>query len=225
MAPKIKKKGKKSRSASGSMSDSPDVRPKADPIPPPTEPGPPQPSHQENLKAVLTGERVDMETKEFLGERLSAKIFDHLTTHEIRDLKTVFDAFANKKGHISAHNIKKAFRALGFKMTAEQAAAMVADIDLDRSGTIDFDEFLQFIIDKQGTARDVQVEISQGFRMFDYDGTGHLTLENLKRACKDAGVKFTDLELREMIEEADRNGDNMVDLEEFTSIMLKTNLF
>ncbi len=61
--------------------------------------------------------------------------------------------------------------------------------------------------------------------LYSTDNTGHITLDNLKRACKDAGVKFTDAELRDMIDEADRNGDNMVDLEEFTSIMLKTNLF
>ena len=46
-----------------------------------------------------------------------------------------------------------------------------------------------------------------------------------KKACKEAGVKFTEQELRDMIEEADRNGDNMVNLEEFTNVMLKTNLF
>ena len=57
------------------------------------------------------------------------------------------------------------------------------------------------------------------------DGTGQISLDNLKRACKEAGVKFTEQELRDMIEEADRNGNNMVDLEEFTNIMLKTNLF
>ena len=54
--------------------------------------------HVFQLKAVLTGEKVDLDTKEFLGERIAAKVFEQLTTHEIRDLKTVFDAFANKRG-------------------------------------------------------------------------------------------------------------------------------
>jgi len=38
-------------------------------------------------------------------------------------------------------------------------------------------------------------------------------------------VKFKKQELQEMIEEADTNGDGMVDQEEFISIMLETNLF
>ena len=47
---------------------------------------------------------------------------------------TIPDYVISYCSHIAAHNIKRAFRALGFKMTPEQAAAMVADIDLDRSG-------------------------------------------------------------------------------------------
>ncbi|XP_071806095.1 uncharacterized protein [Asterias amurensis] len=182
-------------------------------------------SYQEKLKSVLTGEKVDLNTKEFLGAKISAKAFQQLTPHEIRDLKTVFDAFADSDGMIKADAVRNTMRALGFKLTKQQARAMVADMDLDRSGTIDFSEFLEFIIDRQGTARDAFAEIQQGFRMFDYEGTGRITLDNLKKACKEAGVKFTEQELRDMIEEADRNGDNEVDLQEFTNVMLKTNLF
>ena len=39
------------------------------------------------------------------------------------------------------------------------------------------------------------------------------------------GVKLNEQELNEMIQEADKNGDNEVDQEEFVNIMLKTNLF
>ena len=48
---------------------------------------------------------------------------------------------------------------------------------------------------------------------------------DLKRAAKQAGVKFTDKEVWEMIEEADMNGDRMVNQDEFIQIMLQTNLF
>ncbi|KAJ8021833.1 Caltractin [Holothuria leucospilota] len=195
-----------------------------DPIPP-IPLGLPEPSHRESLKALLTGEQVDLNTKEFMGCRIATRVFDHLTTHEIRDLKTVFDAFADRRGQIKADSVRRAMRALGFKVNKQEAKEMVADMDLDKNGTIDFSEFLQFIIDRQGTARDVQAEICQGFKMMDYDGTGKLSLENLKRACKEAGVQFSETDVRDMLEEADRNGDNVVDLEEFTAVMLKTNLF
>ena len=39
------------------------------------------------------------------------------------------------------------------------------------------------------------------------------------------GVKLNEQELKEMIQEADKDGDNEVDQEEFVNIMLKTNLF
>lgn len=44
-------------------------------------------------------------------------------------------------------------------------------------------------------------------------------------ACEEAGIKFTQRELEEMIEEADINGDGRVDQSEFIRIMLQTNLF
>jgi len=39
------------------------------------------------------------------------------------------------------------------------------------------------------------------------------------------GVKLNEQELKEMIHEADKDGDNQIDQEEFVNIMLKTNLF
>ena len=39
------------------------------------------------------------------------------------------------------------------------------------------------------------------------------------------GLKFSKQELEEMMIEADINGDGLIDKEEFTKIMLQTNLF
>ena len=50
-------------------------------------------------------------------------------------------------------------------------------------------------------------------------------MDNLKKACEEAGIKFTQRELEEMIEEADINGDGKIDQSEFIRIMLQTNLF
>lgn len=57
------------------------------------------------------------------------------------------------------------------------------------------------------------------------DKSGSISLDNLKMACEEAGIKFTQKELEEMIEEADINGDGRVDQSEFIRIMLQTNLF
>ena len=61
--------------------------------------------------------------------------------------------------------------------------------------------------------------------VFVSDGSGHICLEKLRRACTSAGIKFTQRELEEMMEEADVNGDGRVDQSEFIRIMLQTNLF
>ncbi|XP_070561996.1 uncharacterized protein [Ptychodera flava] len=216
------KKKKKSKSKRSTASDTP--RGPTDPIPA-LPPGPPRPTHHESIRAILHNTKVEVNEKDYLGMKISSKVLDQLTPQEIRDLKAVYDAFSNRKGKIDVDSLRRAMRALGFKITKQEAREMIHDVDLERSGYVDFNEFLEFVIQRQGSARDIHDEIRQGFHMFDYDNTGGITLENLKLACKEAGVKLSEQELKGMIEEADVDGDNIVSEEEFINIMLKTNLF
>lgn len=89
---------------------------------------------------------------------------------------------------------------------------------------VDFEEFLQMMTAKMGE-RDSREEIMKAFKLFDDDNTGVITLKNLKRVAKELGENLTDEELQEMIDEADRNGDGVIDEEEFHRIMKKTSLF
>jgi len=54
---------------------------------------------------------------------------------------------------------------------------------------------------------------------------GKITFKNLKRVAKELGENLTDEELQEMIDEADRDGDGEINLDEFLRIMKKTNLY
>lgn len=74
-------------------------------------------------------------------------------------------------------------------------------------------------------ARDPMEEIAKAFRMFDDDASGSITFKDVKRVIKELGEPITDEEVEQMIDEADRNGDGEVDLEEFARVMRKTTLF
>lgn len=164
--------------------------------------------------------------RRFMKGRVTTRAYEQLTPQEIRDLKLVFDVFdTDNSGSIDARELRKAMKALGFKISKESIEDMIADLDIDKSGSIEFDEFLEFIIARQGDGRDVHNEIVQGFKMFDTDKTGKISLNNLKQVSRLCGVKLNEQELKEMIQEADKDGDNEVDQEEFVSMMLKTNLF
>eukprot|EP00966_Prymnesium_polylepis_P051026 1181287-Prymnesium_polylepis.1 len=72
---------------------------------------------------------------------------------------------------------------------------MIADIDKDGSGTIDFDEFLQMMTAKM-SEKDSREEILKAFRLFDDDETGKISFKNLKRVAKELGENMTDEELQ-----------------------------
>lgn len=127
-------------------------------------------------------------------------------------------------GTIDAKELKVAMRALGFDATKEEIRKLISQIDTDKSGTVNFSEFLTMMTTKMGE-RDSREEIIKAFRLFDDDETGKISFRNLKRVAMELGETISDEELQEMIDEADRDGDGEVSQEEFIRIMEKTNLF
>jgi len=212
---KGKKKGKKDKK--GAVAAKPTDPFVTNEIPSPLKPG-------EKLIKLLTTHPADV--RDIHGVKVSTRILEQMTPQEVRDLRAVFEIFdTDSDGLIGAPELKKAMRTLGFKLTREEVQQVIADVSQKGRGALDFNEFLETVIDRQGDTRDIYDEILQGFKMFDYDSSGQISLENLRQACGEAGIKFTQKELEEMVEEADVNGDGAVDQSEFIRIMLQTNLF
>ena len=148
-----------------------------------------------------------------------------VTEEQKQEIKEAFDLFdTDGSGSRDAKELKVAMRALGFEPKKEEVRRMIAEVDKDGSGTIEFPEFLDMMATKMAE-RDPREEILKAFRLFDDDETGKISFKNLKRVARELGENMTDEELMEMIEEADRDGDGEINEEEFLRIMKKTNLF
>jgi hypothetical protein len=55
--------------------------------------------------------------------------------------------------------------------------------------------------------RDSKEEIAKVFALFDHEGSGKISFRDLKRVINELGENISEDEMKEMIEEADRDGD------------------
>merc|ERR1719451_82614 len=144
-----------------------------------------------------------------------------LTEDEIDEIREAFNLFdTDGSGMIDPKELKVAMQSLGFESKNPTIYQMIADLDKDGAGHIDFEEFLDAITSKLGD-KETKSGISKIFALFDDDKTGTISLKNLKRVAKELGETMTDEELREMIERADSDGDGEISVADFYTIMTK----
>lgn len=98
---------------------------------------------------------------------------------------------------------------------------IMENIDLDKDGKIDYLEFIQAAIDHKALLNKQNIEMM--FDMFDQNKDGKISCVELKsvfsKCCEDG-----DKTAREIMNEVDRNRDNIISYEEFNdalTIMLK----
>merc|ERR1712048_1321890 len=156
--------------------------------------------------------------------RKSAKKKGGLTEEQMEEIREAFGLFdADASGMIDVRELKAAMRALGFEVKNEELKKMVSDVDNDGNGTMEFTEFLSMMTGKMGE-KDSREDIEKVFKLFDDDNT-KISFRNLARVAEELGENIDDEELQDMINQADRDGDGEINLDEFYRIMKKKGNF
>lgn len=75
---------------------------------------------------------------------------------------------------------------LGNTISKERINVIISSVDADGSGTIDFDEFLDLMSDPRFNDP-TKDEHRQAFEMFDKDGSGHISIAELKDVFRSLG--------------------------------------
>lgn len=145
-----------------------------------------------------------------------------LDEEAMEEVKEAFNLFDTEgKGSIDVRELKAAFRALGFQVKKVEIRQMFIDMDKDLSSAlVSYDDFVEMVTPRMQN-RDSREEIMKVFALFDDDNTGAISFKNLKRVAMELGENLTDEELQEMIDEADRDGDGVINEEEFYRVMRK----
>jgi calcium-dependent protein kinase len=147
-------------------------------------------------------------------------IVNHLLSKEEKnELLELFQAFdKNGDGVLSKEEIYEGYKSiLGEVEAAKEVERIMNEVDIDRSGTIDYNEFVMAATNRQNILNKEKLEAT--FKMFDKDGSGSISAEEIRSFL---GNSFTDQKsLDAIIKEVDENGDGEISLVEFKDMMLK----
>ncbi|KAF3785707.1 Calmodulin [Nymphaea thermarum] len=143
-----------------------------------------------------------------------------LTREQVSDFKEAFSLFdKDGDGCITIQELATVIGSLGQNPTEEELREMIGEVDVNRNGTIEFIEFLNLMARKTKET-DAEEELKEAFKVFDKDQNGYISAEELRNVMINLGEKLTDEEARQMISEADTDGDGLVNYEEFVKIMM-----
>lgn len=138
-------------------------------------------------------------------------------------LKTVFATFdKNGDGFISKQELHQLLYGLGLSgADQDQAADMMESFDTNHDGQIDAQEFCSIyesLVRDEGEGKWVE-DVKDAFAIFDKDGDGLITVEELGLVLSSLGINHGVDARRSMINKVDMDGDGKINLAEFMLMM------
>ncbi|KAH9196351.1 hypothetical protein AeNC1_001672 [Aphanomyces euteiches] len=135
-------------------------------------------------------------------------------------------------GSITAEEMVVIMQAFGDTSTLETIKELIQEVDKDGNGEVNLDEFIHILQkqrEKDSHCPSIQLAMLFGpdeilnlrkqFESLDTDGSGEIDEGELAVLMKALGQKVTSAQLKEIIREVDRNGNGMIDFNEFCHIV------
>lgn len=157
------------------------------------------------------------------------------------ELRSVFATFdKNNDGHITQQELKESLKNIGITMSDKDVKEMVEKVDSNGDGLIDLDEFCELFESMMMSTREEAMNeedenrkekeedggsgyLKEAFDVFDGDGDGTITVEELGLVLSSLGFKEGKLleNCKEMIRKVDMDGDGKINFDEFKKMMMK----
>lgn len=168
----------------------------------------------DNLRNFHAGVKLQKAVMAFIASQM-------LNTSQTASIKATFELLdLDGDGRLSKQEMLQAYS----RVTSEAQAiyiveSLMAEIDSDKNGFIDYTEFLT-------AGANVKLLLTKGnikaaFQTFDKDQSGKISVAELKAALDSSGSLDSAL-WTALIREADRNSDGEIDLDEFLNLMFSS---
>uniref|UniRef100_A0A2N9HJE8 EF-hand domain-containing protein n=1 Tax=Fagus sylvatica TaxID=28930 RepID=A0A2N9HJE8_FAGSY len=143
---------------------------------------------------------------------------------QLNQLKDIFARFdMDSDGSLTILELAALLRSLGLKPSGDQIHVLLANMDSNGNGLVEFDELINAILPDMNEEVFInQEQLLEVFRSFDRDGNGYITAAELAGSMAKMGQPLTYKELTEMIKEADMDGDGVISFNEFAAVMAKS---
>eukprot|EP00798_Chlamydomonas_sp_ICE-L_P000565 gene565-1975_t len=137
----------------------------------------------------------------------------------VAELKEAFQLFSKSgDGSILAKDLGTVMRAVGKSPTEAQIKTIVAEIDPEGRGSLDFNEFL-VAMGKDIPMFDSEKDLVAAWKVFDSDNKGFVTTSQLRHVLASIGEKLSPEELEDLCKESDPNNTGKIERDEFIRMM------
>ncbi|XP_046449160.1 calmodulin-A-like [Daphnia pulex] len=145
-----------------------------------------------------------------------------LTEDQVADFKEAFIAIdKDEDGLITVTELGKVMKSLGQRSTDKELKTLVREVsNSNLRNTVEFNEFLQ-LMSKKLKNDGCEEELLEAFRVFDKLGEGWIMSADLRDVMQHLGERLSDIEVDDMLKEADRDNNGRVFYQEFVELLTK----
>ena len=155
-----------------------------------------------------------------VNAKIENSFIDSLTSEQILEFREAFQAFdKDGNGSITTKELGTVMRSLGQNLSEAEIKEIIDEVDEDKNGTIDFQEFLSLMARKMKLL-DKEDELIDAFKKLDLDGTGKISKYRLRHIILSTEGGFTGDDIEELLKITDIDEDGNIDLHDFIKILM-----